>query len=311
MKRIFAVIFAALLVVSVFSGCNKQENDEITTDAEGSSASEAETSADGSNVNGEAGASDNGTEEGSAEASSGEQLTQSEDTSDVTETSSQKSDAADSSEATTASSDSASSQGSVSGAATNGEYDIVRSGNFYIKGYMVEGTGQKSPLEMAVTANSVYMLSEFSEGVDIGILVADGKMYMIYPNGNSYLEMSDAVMGMIGFDVEDIMGSKAVDFTSFRPLSEAYSVIDETFNGISCKVYSVKASDGEVKVYMSGERLIRFASYSSDGRFLSATEVDSISGTVPADRSAPPEGYKRYKGITGMFSFMTLLEEQA
>ena len=203
-----------------------------------------------------------------------------------------------------------SSQSGAVSAPANNEYDIVRSGNFYIKGYMIESNGTRSPLEMAVTDDSVYMLSEFSEGVDIGMLVKNEKMYMIYPKDRIYLEMNDTVMSMAGLSADDLVGSKAVDFKAFKPLTDAYHVIDETVNGVSCRVYSIKDDDGEVKVYMNGSKLIRFASYSETGEFLTATEVDSISGSVPSDKSAPPAEYKRYKGVTGMFSFMTALESQ-
>lgn len=206
------------------------------------------------------------------------------------------------------------SQGSLSTpsvqAPASSEYDIVRSGTFHIKGSMVDSTGTTSPLEMAVTPDSVFMLSEFSEGVDIAMLVKNDIMYMIYPKEKAYMEMSDSLMKMAGLDVDEMISSDAVDFTEYGALSEAYYVVDEIYNGIDCKVYYIKdASEGSMRVYMNGDRLLRFAKYSPDGVFLSATEVEYISATVPADRSAPSADYKAYKGITGMAGFMGLLSD--
>lgn len=331
MRRISAAIISVLLVLSVFAGCNNQDNETTAPEETSAGAYQQDTPMDGNAVN------NNETVTQQSEAVSGvqseinttgESITGNENegvpvetapAENVTQTPADNQEAAPSQSSQQTPSQqtpsqntvpSAPSQGSAQSVPASSEYEIIRSGNFYIKGYMIENNGVKSPLEMAVTPDSVYMLSEFSENVDIGMLVKDEKMYMIYPKEKMYLEMNDAIMSMAGLSVEDMVGSQAVDFTSFKPLTEAYNVIDETVNGVPCRVYSIKDDDGEVRVYLSGKKLVRFASYSPEGQFLTATEVDSISGNVPADKSTPPTNYKKYKGMTGMFSFMAVLEDE-
>lgn len=323
MRRISAAIISALLVVSVFAGCNKQDNETTSPEETSAGAYQQELPPDGNN----AGINETVTVQNEAvpgrppEMSTvSESITGVEKESVPVETASDgtvteapsynQSEAPSQQTPSQQTPSSAPSQGSSQSAPAGSEYEIIRSGNFYIKGYMIENNGVKSPLEMAVTPDSVYMLSEFSENVDIGMLVKDEKMYMIYPKEKMYLEMNDAIMSMAGLSVEDMVGSQAVDFTSFKPLTEAYNVIDETVNGVPCRVYSIKDDDGEVRVYLSGNKLVRFASYSPEGQFLTATEVDSISSSVPSEKSAPPSGYKKYKGMTGMFSFMAALESE-
>ncbi len=295
MKKIYIAAVLSVCTAVLFAGCNTDKNNSETTTEENTTVSSVQETLPGNDAS--------FSEETTllAENMSG---TGSENTTTAEASSS-------GAESTTTASVPTAPQDGNSVVAQSNEYDILRSGTFYIKGSMTDNTGLQSPLEMAVTSDSVYMLSEFAEGVDVGMLVSGEKIYMIYPAQKAYMEMSEAIMSMVGFDINEMMDSESVDFASFGDLSEAYSVLDEVFNGIQCKIYSIKdGEDGEIKVYMSGNKLIRFASYTAEGRFLSSTEIDTISGSVPADKSAPPADYKAYKGITGMFSFMTLFPEE-
>lgn len=187
------------------------------------------------------------------------------------------------------------------------EYDILKSGSFHMVGSMVDRSGTAAPMEVAVTGNSIYMLSDF-EGAKMGMLVSNDTVYMIYPEKKAYLELSDSIMNMAGLDINELVSSDQINFSSYGNLNEADFVTEEVYNGKTCQVYHFDGADGsETRVIMNGTELMRLASYNSSGKFLSSTDIDSISGTVPADKSAPPSNFKAYKGITGMMSFMTLL----
>lgn len=187
------------------------------------------------------------------------------------------------------------------------EYDILKSGSFYMTGSMVDSSGMSSPMEVAVTPNSVYMLADF-EGEAMGMLVADDCVYMIYPAKKAYLELSDSIMSMAGLDIDDLISTDQINFGSYGELSEADSVTEEAHNGKACQVYHFVTSEGgESRVFMNGTEIVRIASYDKNGKFLTSTDIENITGSVPADKSAPPKSYKAYKGITGMMSFMTLL----
>ena len=192
-------------------------------------------------------------------------------------------------------------------APASSEYDILKGGSFHMVGTMVDKTGVNAPMEVAITPNSIYMLSDFS-GVPMGMLIKNDTVYMIYPDKKAYLELSDSLMSMAGLDISELTSSDTINFGSYGNLSEANSVTEVTHNGIVCQVYHFNVDSGESRVYMDGTRLVRLASYDSNGKFLTATDISTITSTVPADKSAPPANFKAYKGVTGMFSFMTLLE---
>ena len=195
----------------------------------------------------------------------------------------------------------------VNQAPASSEYDILKNGTFYMTGSMTDKTGASTPMEIAITPDSIYMLSDFS-GVPMGMLIKNEKLYMIYPGKKAYLELSDSIMSMAGLDMDELTNSESINFGSYGDLSSADYVTEADYNGKKCQVYHFNVESGESRVYMDGTKLVSLASYDTNGKFLTSTNITSITGNVPADKSAPSSSYKAYKGVTGMFSFMTLLE---
>lgn len=189
------------------------------------------------------------------------------------------------------------------------EYDILKNGSFYMKGTVIDSSGVSAPMEMAITPSTMFMLSDFS-GASMGMLIKDGTVYMIYADKKAYLELSDSIMSMAGMDIDELTESADFDFSKQEGLSQADSITEEACNGHSCQVYRFANEDGsEKRIYMDGTKLIRMATYSSSGKLIQAQDIELITASVPADKASPPSSYKAYKGITGMFSFMTLIED--
>lgn len=187
------------------------------------------------------------------------------------------------------------------------EYDYLKSGTFHVKGKMVDKTGAAAPMEIAITDNSIYMLSDF-DGTPMGMLISDETVYMVYPEKSAYLEFSDSLMSMAGLDINELANPETMNFGNYGSLSDANSVTEEDYNGQKCSVYHFNVEAGESQVYLAGTRLVRLVTYDKSGKLVTAMEIDSITGTVPADKINPPSSYKAYKGMTGMFGFMKLLE---
>lgn len=311
MKKILSAILAFSLMTVMLAACNKNEGEE-TTSAEQTTVYTEENTGSSENIAGEGTTA--APEETTQETVTADNTTQSsvqETTTGVTETTSSQAEAPSSENTVTEapSSEVPSTNAPVSGQKYDNEYDILRSGNFHIKGTMTDNSGLTSPLEMAVTPNSIYMLSEFSEGVDIAVLLSNKKFYMIYPAKKAYMEMNESIMKTVGLDINAMLESGNVDFTAFGSLEEATKVTEELYNGSVCKVYQMDdPSGGTAKAYMNGDRLVRFASYSDEG-YSSVMDIYSISSSVPADRSAPPADYKAYSGVAGIFSFMSLMSD--
>ncbi len=184
------------------------------------------------------------------------------------------------------------------------EYDILRSGRFYCTGSMVDSTGS-SPLEIAVTDNTVYMLTKF-ESVDMGMLISNGKTYMIYPEKKAYMKISALMMKMMGMDESEMLSSADLGFSDMESLDKASSVADGALNGQACKVYTFQKSDGsKTVVYINGSRLLGFEAFDTAGNYSTGTYINSITANVPADKMNPPADYKEM----GMTSFMALLSD--
>ena len=198
------------------------------------------------------------------------------------------------------------SQSASQPASTGGnEFDYLKSGNFYIKGTMTDSSGQSLPLEMAVTANSIYMLSRF-ENADIGMLINDGTTYMIYPAEKAYLELSSTVLKAMGMSTDDLISSADLDYSQYD-LAKADSTTTENVNGANCTVYVYNSSSGSTRFFLNGNKLVRFATYDANGNADVINDVSYITNNVPAEKINPPADYKEYKGLTGMFSFISLL----
>ena len=185
------------------------------------------------------------------------------------------------------------------------EFDYLKSGNFYIRGTMTDSSGQSLPLEMAVTENSIYMLSKF-ENADIGMLINGNTTYMIYPAEKSYLELSATVLKAMGMSTEDLISSADLDYSQYD-FAKADSTLTENVNGANCTVYVYNSSSGSTRFFMNGTKLVRFATYDTNGNPDVINDVSYITNNVPADKINPPADYKEYKGLTGMFSFISLL----
>ena len=185
------------------------------------------------------------------------------------------------------------------------EFEYLRNGNFYIQGVMTDTSGESLPLEMAVTPNSVYMLSNF-EGSAMGMLVNDGTTYMIYPAEKAYLELSATVLKAMGMSTTDLISAADLDYSQYD-LANADSTSSESVNGTNCSVYIYNSSSGSTRFFMNGNKLVRFATYDANGNPETVNDISYITDQVPADKINPPADYKEYKGITGMFSFINLL----
>ncbi len=177
---------------------------------------------------------------------------------------------------------------------TKTEYDIYRSGQFHAKGTMTDESGEVSPMELAITSGSVYMLSDF-EGVDIGLLHVGNDTYMVYPGKKMYMEMSAVVLKMMGVDIGDLFDTSSFGFSDMEPLSAAKEKSHSDINGVICDRYTfVDKEDGTLNyVYMNGSKLVRIQSLAANGRIASQMDFSQLTADVPADRRSIPSDYKK------------------
>ncbi len=165
--------------------------------------------------------------------------------------------------------------------AENNEYDILRSGNYYFKGYTVDADG-KSDLEIAKTADSLFLCSEFS-GVKIAILTIGDKVYLVNPAKNVYLDLNNSIMkaelNAVGVDINDFANTSSFDFSYFPPLDQA-TRSEEVPGGYVRYVFETEA--GAINVTMDGKRLMSL----ENARNGSVYRIDftSVPGDVPSEK---------------------------
>lgn len=183
------------------------------------------------------------------------------------------------------------------------EYDVYRSGKFYIKGTVTDYDGATNPMELAVTDGSIYMLTAAS-GVKMGVMIGGGKTYLVSPEHKMYIELNSMVLSVLGMESEQLAAPDNFNFTEMRALSDADEVKETELNGVKCKEYVFAPSKGKkTVVYMAGTRLLQTDMYNEDGSLYNRMTFESVSAEIPSDRVAPPTYYKK----AGLLKFMTTI----
>ena len=172
------------------------------------------------------------------------------------------------------------------------QYDILRSGAFYMEGRTDGENG--APMKMAVNKDLVYM--EMNSGdMELGYLVKNKSIYLLNPAEKTYHKLNAIETAtMKGFGLMDEKEIRAeiaeFGFDSMPSLNTADSVSGGKLNGMPCAVYTYRLSDGgRTEIYMYGYRLLAMNSVSADGKTASMMTFTNVSGAVP---TYPPAGYK-------------------
>lgn len=185
------------------------------------------------------------------------------------------------------------------------EYDVLRSGNFYLKGSMNDGS-TLSPITLALGENLVYMETTM-DGASMGFLLSDKKTYLINPVSKSYTEFGSILSSLLqsaGMQSQEDMMSlvSEMGFTEMKPLDEADETRDSMINGVSCKEYIFEKEDGtSTHVFMNGKKLLAFEQVNDKNVFDSGTYIDEISAAIPP---LPPADYEKQN----IYTFITTME---
>lgn len=184
------------------------------------------------------------------------------------------------------------------------DYDIYRSGHFYVTGSVTDYDSETNPMELAITESSVYMLTAVS-GVQMGVMVGGGKTYLVSPAHHAYIELNKTVMSVMGLDADKLSASSSFNFSDMRPLSEADAVNETELNGVKCAEYVFTSSGGKKTcIYLAGARLLQTDMYNEDGSLYNRMTFDSVSAEIPSDRLAPPTYYDK-KSLIGFITMMS------
>ncbi len=178
-------------------------------------------------------------------------------------------------------------------------------GQYYMSGVM-EKADDKSAMEIAVTKQkSIYMTTDM-DGASIGILRdPNGNFYLVNPAGKTCLELSSAVMKLLGMSTDDIEKgvNQSMDGVTFTYPNETATVTYRERELICCTYYY---DNGKIeKFYLTADGVIVYIeSYASADVWDNTVEVTEFSEEVPAEYISPTSDYTKYKGISGMVDFI-------
>lgn len=191
------------------------------------------------------------------------------------------------------------------------QFDKLRKGTFCFTAAVTQEDGTVGDVELASTPNSLYLRSEI-DGRELGVLIKKDTVYLISDEESAYLHLTSALLDNLGMSVNDFTKARELDFSKYDP-AKAFSVTDAVYGGAACKDYIFRDihEDGSV-VYMhfleNGSELLGFYTMDGSGKILTETKITSFSSSVPAERKNPPAEYTAYEGLSGMFTFLGLLD---
>ncbi|MBQ9945031.1 MAG: dockerin type I repeat-containing protein [Clostridia bacterium] len=187
------------------------------------------------------------------------------------------------------------------------QYDMLRSGIYNYMGERLDTeTGQYEYFELARTRNTVHLLLTF-EGVEIAMFMQDGNIYAVSHNKKMYLVTPEEVFDTLGIDKKTLIEKYKTDGVSYPDLSKAQSVKDGQVDGFQCKIYRITENGITTEVSMCGGKLIRLREYNKQNKLIGETKFYSVSMSIPAQKKAIPEGYKKYEGKLQAISFVSEL----
>lgn len=334
-KMPYAIIFIVLFAILVFAGCKALSGDKNTTEpeetAEITTEEPSETNPLDPILNGIEGLTGEGGEtlfssdevsslyeelslslaaEESEAAAHPETTQPAEPTSESASAPAETTTAAPTPDETTTASAAPETTTAASASPTSNEYDILRSGHFYLDGSMYS-EGKNNPVTLAISDDVVYMQATM-DGMTMGLLRANKKTYMLNPPTKTYCEFGSVFSGVLqkaGLmseeEIKDFIDS--MGFSTMQDLDEADSVTTGTIGSTACDVYIFNKDDGtKTRVYLNGEHLTAFEVVGADGAVVSATYITTLTSEIP---QLPPNDYTKQSAINFIMSMEEMMDD--
>lgn len=153
------------------------------------------------------------------------------------------------------------------------------SGQYYIDGYMTDGAGAVTDVNIAISGKDFYTSTEM-EGMSVSILYKGGKIYFINNEQKKYIEFSDLMLDTYDVDfseLEDISEYLNLTKYNFTGFERYYDT--ENFENADCfKYYNDEMT---VIFYFVDEELRRVDMGNGEGVINSVMNVDEFLPEVP------------------------------
>ncbi|MCD7827705.1 MAG: hypothetical protein LUG85_04135 [Clostridiales bacterium] len=265
-----AVIIAVIVIIILV--WNSQRNSSTEVDAE--------TASDTASVT----VSDDTDDSAGTTAASGTETT----------TSSGSSSGLNTSAATTAPS---SSSNTNTNANETAEIEAFLSGSFYMV-FTSSSDSSSSPIEMAISGND-FQMSMDMDGMTLSALYLDGSFYLINPENDTYIELSETLMSTLGLDMSeytDITSEFNMSDVEFTSVDRSEVVIDDE----DLVMYTYTSAGSIVYFYIDGTDLVMLEIGDNSGNTSETLIFDDFSASIPANMLTV-SGYTE----SGFLSFFT------
>ena len=184
------------------------------------------------------------------------------------------------------------------------QIDAFINGFYYIEANMTDESGAAQPLKMAKRGSDM-LIGMDSEGMNVTMMILGSNIYLLDESKKVYVELSQALTEMMGFDVSDLSGELSeLDLSKLDFVSRNRTT--ESSDGKEYTVYDYVTSDGtHLKSYLEGGKLqkIEFSDGESpdDGMtmVINRFEYDNL------DRFFTYDGYTK----TSFLDYASTLEE--
>ena len=192
------------------------------------------------------------------------------------------------------------------------QYDILRSGTYYLELAISDGDGVT--LSCAVDGDKKYVSGGMGEmGLDFSFYTENGELWFINEKYGVYTKLDAESLAFLGedagfldefSDVTDQIG----DFGDLKPLEEADHSQADTFDEQACTSYWFMSADGTVKIYMDGAKLIGLVRVDPQGRVTSSAAFSAVNAVLPASAF---DFRETYTAISDIITFMMIAYGEA
>ena len=192
------------------------------------------------------------------------------------------------------------------------QYDILRSGVYYLELDMSDGGGVT--LSCAVDGDKKYVSGGMGEmGVDFSFYTENGELWFVNDKYGVYTKLDGESLAFLGEDagfMDEFSGitDQIGNFGDLKPLEEADHRQADIFNNQDCTSYWFMSEEGTVKIYMDGAKLLGLVRVDPQGRVTASAAFLTVSAVLPASAF---DFRETYTNISDIITFMMIAYGEA
>ena len=190
------------------------------------------------------------------------------------------------------------------------QYEALLAGH-YLAEFMVPESGMTEPIVLAVSEGATYMCVSFKDDSFSDLGITSLEMPLLFKNNDVYLvdekdkQYCPFPFELFGMSKDELTEMAPADlFSRLEPLGKATSSAAESFNGIACTAYLFRYTNGSVKVYMNGKKLVAIRYLNEKGAVDTTYIFNRVSIAVPVEYTDIPSSFTAAEDALTMMIMM-------